>query len=112
MITFGLVCIGLTVASFMESLESFGVIQSFMNLPLFFLSGALFPIREDIPSWLQIAASVNPLTCGVDALRTVILGSAWQPLRARLRCDNDSHWNPSLQQEKIVKRVFWDPNVR
>jgi len=42
--------------------------------------GALFPIREDIPSWLQIAASVNPLTYGVDALRTVILGSAWQPL--------------------------------
>lgn len=80
LITFGLVSIGLTVASFMESLESYGVIQSFINLPLFFLSGALFPIRSGIPDWLQFASSFNPLTYGVDALRTVILGDAWQPL--------------------------------
>jgi ABC-2 type transport system permease protein len=81
LITFGLVGIGLTVASFIESLESFGVIQSFINLPLFFLSGALFPVRGDVPSWLQIASSFNPLTYGIDALRTVILGNAWQPLQ-------------------------------
>jgi ABC-2 type transport system permease protein len=82
LITFGLVSIGLTVASFIESLESFGVIQSFINLPLFFLSGALFPVRGgDVPNWLQIASSFNPLTYGVDALRTVILGNAWQPYR-------------------------------
>jgi ABC-2 type transport system permease protein len=79
LITFGLVGIGLTMASFIESLESFGVIQSFINLPLFFLSGALFPVRGDVPNWLQIASSFNPLTYGVDALRTVILGNAWQP---------------------------------
>ncbi len=80
LITFGLVGIGLTVASFIESLESFGVIQSFINLPLFFLSGALFPIRGDVPNWLQIISSFNPLTYGIDALRTIILGNAWQPL--------------------------------
>jgi ABC-2 type transport system permease protein len=80
LMTFGLVGIGLTVASFIESLESFGVIQSVINLPLFFLSGALFPIRGDVPNWLQIASSFNPLTYGVDALRTIILGNAWQPL--------------------------------
>ncbi len=81
LITFGLVGIGLTVASFIESLESFGVIQSFINLPLFFLSGALFPIGGDAPSWLQIVSRFNPLTYGVDALRTVILGSAWTPIQ-------------------------------
>jgi len=80
LITFGLVGVGLTVASFIESLESFGVIQSFINLPLFFLSGALFPIGKDAPNWLQTASSFNPLTYGVDALRTIILGSAWQSL--------------------------------
>ena len=80
LMTFGLVGIGLTVASFIESLESFGVIQSFINLPLFFLSGALFPIRGDVANWLQIASSFNPLTYGIDALRTIILGNAWQPL--------------------------------
>ena len=83
LITFGLVSIGLTIASFIGSLESFGAIQSFINLPLFFLSGALFPITgPGIPEWLQIASKANPLTYGVDALRTIILGEAWQPLQA------------------------------
>jgi ABC-2 type transport system permease protein len=82
LITFGLVSIGLTVASFLGSLEGFGTISSFINLPLFFLSGALFPLRGvDIPGWLQIASRLNPLTYGVDALRTIVLGGAWQPLQ-------------------------------
>ena len=81
LITVGLVSIGLTIASFIGSLESFGVIQSFINLPLFFLSGALFPIRgESIPAWLNLVSNFNPLTYGVDALRTIILGEAWKPL--------------------------------
>jgi len=81
LITFGLVSVGLVIASFMESLESYGVIQSFVNLPLFFLSGALFPVRgTNVPNWLQTASNFNPLTYGVDAVRTVILGSSAQPL--------------------------------
>ena len=82
LVTFGLVSIGLTLASFMGSLEGFGTIQSFINLPLFFLSGALFPLRgASIPTWLQIASRLNPLTYGVDALRNVILGAAWAPFQ-------------------------------
>lgn len=76
LITFGLVSIGLIVASFMGSLESFGAIQSFINLPLFFLSGALFPISS-MPDWMQIISRLNPLSYGVDALRHVILGVNW-----------------------------------
>jgi ABC-2 type transport system permease protein len=79
LITFGLVCIGLTIASSMGSLESFGVIQSFVTLPIFFLSGALFPLTS-APAWLQAVSYFNPMTYGVDALRTVILGSAFTPL--------------------------------
>ena len=41
LITFGLVSVGLIIASFIGSLENFGAIQTFINLPLFFLSGAL-----------------------------------------------------------------------
>jgi ABC-2 type transport system permease protein len=81
LITFGLVSLGLILASFMGSLENFGAIQTFINLPLFFTSGALFPIAgAGTPEWLQVASTFNPLTYGVDALRTVILGSAWMPL--------------------------------
>ena len=79
LITFGLVSVGLTIASRMESLESFGVIQTFVNLPLFFLSGALFPLTR-VPDWLRWISDVNPVTYGVDALRIVILKSDWTPL--------------------------------
>src|SRR3990172_3056588 len=84
LITFGLVSIGLTIASFMGSLESFGAIQTFINLPIFFLSGALFPLKGpgiNLPNWLTTAAAWNPLTYGVDALRSLILGAAWAPLQ-------------------------------
>jgi ABC-2 type transport system permease protein len=91
LITFGLVSIGLIIASFMGSLESFGAIQTFINLPIFFLSGALFPINgplaQGVPSWMQIASSFNPLTYGVDALREVLLGGSYvalQPLWVNL----------------------------
>jgi ABC-2 type transport system permease protein len=84
LITFGLVSIGLTIASFMGNLESFGAIQTFINLPLFFLSGALFPLKGqgiNLPSWLTVVAAWNPLTYGVDALRNIVLGAAWTPFQ-------------------------------
>jgi ABC-2 type transport system permease protein len=81
LITFGFVSMGLTIASFMGSLESYGIVQAFINMPLFFLSGALFPVRgAQVVGWLQLIANFNPLTYGVDALRTIILGEMWQPL--------------------------------
>lgn len=79
LITFGAVSVGLTLASLMESLESFGVIQTFVNLPLFFLSGALFPLGN-FPQWLRWVSAIDPLTYGVDALRIVILREAWTPI--------------------------------
>lgn len=81
LITFGFVGLGVTIASFMQNLESYGVIATLVNLPLFFLSGALFPIRgATVPDWLQVASIFNPLTYGVDALRIAILGEGWQSL--------------------------------
>jgi len=82
LVTFGLVSIGLVIASFMGNLEGFGAIQTFVNLPLFFLSGALFPLKGgSLPTWLVDIAAWNPLTYGVDALRNVTLGAAWAPLQ-------------------------------
>lgn len=82
LVTFGLVSIGLVIASFMGNLEGFGAIQTFVNLPLFFLSGALFPLKGgSLPPWLTDVAAWNPLTYGVDALRHIMLGAAWTPLQ-------------------------------
>jgi ABC-2 type transport system permease protein len=76
LITLGTVCIGLTLASFMNTLESYGTIMTFVNLPMFLLSGALFPVTN-LPPWLKWIVYINPLTYGVDALRIVILGSTY-----------------------------------
>jgi ABC-2 type transport system permease protein len=79
LITFGMVSIGLILASLMGSLEGYGVIQTFVNLPLFFLSGALFPLTY-VPQWLKWVSVVDPMTYGVDALRTLILKLTWVPI--------------------------------
>ncbi len=72
--TISLVGIGLTIGSMMESPEGFSLIGSFINFPLFFLSGALYPL-ENLPAWLMMMTRLNPLTYGVDAMRGLILGT-------------------------------------
>ena len=65
--------LGLTIGAMMESPEGFGLISSFVIFPLFFLSGALFPV-DKLPDWLHVFVVINPVSYAVDALRTVILG--------------------------------------
>jgi len=56
----------------MESLEGFQLIVSFVVFPLYFLSGALFPL-DNLPGWLSILTTLDPVTYGVGALREVML---------------------------------------
>jgi ABC-2 type transport system permease protein len=72
LLSFALTSLGLAIGSFMESLEGFQLIVSFVVFPLYFLSGALFPLKN-IPSWLVILTSIDPATYAVEALRTVML---------------------------------------
>jgi ABC-2 type transport system permease protein len=71
--TAGLVSIGLIIGSQMESPEGFQLIGSFLIFPMFFLSGALFPI-ENLPGWLAPFVYVNPATYAVDGLRWALVG--------------------------------------
>jgi len=73
LLAMSLVSTGLIIGSLMESPEGFNMIVSFLVFPLFFFSGALFPL-ENLPLWLSIIAYIDPVTYGVDALRTVVLG--------------------------------------
>ncbi len=64
--------LGILVAARQRTMEGFQVIMQFLVMPLFFLSGALFPLRR-IPLWLEWLAKVDPVTYGVDPLRQVVL---------------------------------------
>lgn len=68
-----IISLGLTIGSLMSSPEGFGLISSFVIFPLFFLSGALFPVKS-LPAWLYVFVVINPVSYAVDALRSVILG--------------------------------------
>jgi ABC-2 type transport system permease protein len=73
LLSFALTSLGLTLGSYMTSLEGFQMIVSFVVFPLFFLSGALFSI-DKLPQWLSILTMIDPVTYAVDALRNIILG--------------------------------------
>ena len=73
------VSIGLIIGSFMESPEGFNLIVSFLVFPLFFLSGALFPINN-LPSWLRAFTTLNPVTYAVDGMRGTVLGISTYPI--------------------------------
>ncbi|OLC85249.1 MAG: ABC transporter [Thaumarchaeota archaeon 13_1_40CM_3_50_5] len=73
LMSFGLTSLGLALGSYMYSLEGFQMIVSFVVFPLFFLSGALFPL-DNLPGWLGILTAADPATYGVDALRHAMLG--------------------------------------
>jgi len=72
--TAGMVSVGLIIGSQMESPEGFQLIGSFLIFPLFFLSGALFPIKN-LPSWLSPFVLLNPITYAVDGIRGILIGS-------------------------------------
>jgi ABC-2 type transport system permease protein len=64
--------IGILIASLMEDMQGFQLIVNFLIMPLFFLSGALFPL-DGLPDFLYIVTKINPLTYGVDALRILMI---------------------------------------
>ncbi len=73
LISLGIVGLGLIIASFVETFEGFGLIMNFVTFPLFFMSGAIFPL-DQAPTWLKTISYFNPITYGVDVLRKVLIG--------------------------------------
>ncbi|MEO0050174.1 MAG: ABC transporter permease [candidate division WOR-3 bacterium] len=77
--SFALTGIGIVIAARMTSFQGFGTIMNFVIMPMWFLSGALFPMKG-IPWWLNILVRINPLTYGVDLVRRLVLGFSFYPL--------------------------------
>ncbi len=67
--------LGTAIASRLEDMQGFQLIMNFLVMPLFFLSGALFPL-EGLPSAIATIVKIDPLAYGVDGLRHVLTGVA------------------------------------
>lgn len=61
-------CLGMLVAVIIRTLENFAVMMNAVIFPVFFLSGALYPI-DGLPPYLRWAASINPFSYGVDLIK-------------------------------------------
>lgn len=62
------------IAAFIDKMETFQMISSFVMLPMLFLSGALFPL-DGLPTWLTVLTRFNPLTYAIDPLRRAVFSA-------------------------------------
>lgn len=66
--------LGTCIGSVLEDMQGFQLISNFLIMPIFFLSGALFPL-QGLPKAMTIVASIDPLSFGIDAMRYFLVGS-------------------------------------
>jgi len=67
--------LGVAVGSSLQDMQGFQLIMNFMVMPIYFLSGAMFPLSGQ--GWaLMIATRIDPLSYGIDGMRAMLLGSS------------------------------------
>lgn len=76
LIAFFFTALGTAIASFLKDMQGFQLIMNFLIMPIFFMSGALFPVA-DLPNFLKTVLIVNPLAYGVDGLRGALTGVSY-----------------------------------
>jgi ABC-2 type transport system permease protein len=78
LISSGFIGLGLIFASIMRDIQGFGLITQLIIMPLIFLSGAFFPLKN-LPKFLKYLSYLNPLTYGIEGLRRLLIGFSFLP---------------------------------
>lgn len=78
LLAFSLSALGVLIASRMKSMQGFQVVMNFLMMPIFFLSGSLFPL-QGLPDWMTFLTRIDPASYGMDPLRRVMLEGAGLP---------------------------------
>jgi ABC-2 type transport system permease protein len=77
-LAFALTTLGVVLAAGMKSMQGFQAVMNFLMMPIFFLSGALFPL-SNLPWWMTGLTRIDPAAYGIDPIRRVILGASGIP---------------------------------
>ena len=64
--------LGTLIATKLDDMQGFQLIVNFLVMPLFFLSGAIFPLTEGLPKVLIVLSRIDPLAYGIDAFRSLL----------------------------------------
>lgn len=67
--------LGMAIGSMLQDMQGFQLIMNFVVMPIYFLSGALFPL-EDLPGVLSFLTRIDPLSYGIDGLRNILIGTS------------------------------------
>src|SRR5829696_7101144 len=65
--------LGTAIGSTLKDMQGFQLVMNFMVMPIFFLSGALYPLAN-LPKALALLTRIDPLTYGVDGVRGALIG--------------------------------------
>jgi ABC-2 type transport system permease protein len=91
LLSFMLTAFGLVVAARVKQMQSFMALTQMLVMPLFFLSGAMFPVTG-LPTWLTVLNRIDPLTYAVDPMRRVVFDHLVLKPEVRARLDPGVTW--------------------
>jgi ABC-2 type transport system permease protein len=77
-LAFSLTCFGVAVSARMRTMQGFQVMMNFLMMPMFFLSGSLFPLTG-LPAWMTVLTRFDPVAYGIAPVRSAILGGTGLP---------------------------------
>ncbi|MFG2112107.1 ABC transporter permease [Streptomyces sp. NPDC048718] len=105
LVSFAFTALGVAAAVCIRRPETFQVAVSLCMMPLFFLSGAMFPV-DGLPGWLGAVVRFNPLTYAVDALRRTMPGDAATAMDSGSTSPLWWGWTPSVAVETGLVAVL------
>jgi ABC-2 type transport system permease protein len=92
LVAFALTALGVLVASRMSQIESFQAVIQFLVMPMFFLSGAIFP-PSGLPQWLAILTKLDPLSYAVDPMRRAVFAHVRASFALQQRMNAGVSWD-------------------
>ena len=92
LVAFALTALGVLVASRMSQIESFQAVIQFLVMPMFFLSGAIFP-PSGLPQWLAILTKLDPLSYAVDPMRRAVFAHVHASVALQQRMNTGVSWD-------------------
>ena len=105
LLSFTITTFGVMMSARIRQMQSFMALTQMLILPLFFLSGSIFP-ASNLPTWLTVLNRIDPLTYAVDPMRRVVFDHLTIPATARARFDPGITWNgwhvPTLVELGVV----------
>jgi ABC-2 type transport system permease protein len=91
LLAFTLTAFGVMTAARITQFQAFMALNQMLLMPLFFLSGALFPLAN-LPSWLQVLTRIDPLTYAVDPVRRAVFSHLDVPAAVTARLNPGVTW--------------------